>query len=189
MKFHGMMIDTETLGFAPNAVVLQVGVTLFRPSMQVFEVGAATTRTFGWYIDLEDQLKRGSRIEPGTLFFWTVENSELWKRHADGIKSRGVTVAEFKAQFKALWSQYMEQADHEVWANGVGFDVPKIEHLLDYQHPWLYNSVRDYRTLKREHPQVAKPSDEGLTKHDALHDSLFQTQHLLKIIAETAHVR
>jgi len=183
IKYRRMMVDVETLGKRPNAVVFQVGCTFFDPTL-VVPGSNVTGQTVGWYLQIDDQLARGAKIETDTLLFWTKDNSELWKNHMTNMKTRGVTQIQFGEEFRKVWSE-LAVPDCEVWANGVGFDIPKLERLLDWKEPWKYWKVMDFRTMKRIFDHIRSVRAE--VPHDALHDAMSQAQHLEEILKHVHH--
>lgn len=174
IKYKHMMVDLETLGLRPDAVVFQVGITLFCPTIQAPGLDHAF-KSFGWYLNTKEQLDLGRRIETDTLNFW-LSAGELFKHHLSKLETDAVKLHVLRGQLRQIWLEMMAE-DAKIWANGIAFDIPMLEGLMEYDVPWKYSNVSDYRTLRKFH-NLHTPN--GDTKHDAVSDSLSQAKHLVE---------
>lgn len=141
----GIMLDLETLGVTPNAVVTQVAMTAFdlsEPERIISEVVE--------YLPIQPQLDAGRQIDASTLTWW-MRQSDV----ARGVfsKSDGDDPEELNALIRHIrrkFVQLTENKDYQVWARGPQFDVVMLESLMfmvKESAPWKYDSVRDLRTL------------------------------------------
>lgn len=161
-----LMIDFETLGLRPNSVILSAGVCSVPPSL------VPEAQWYGEFDALEQEGAPYNRVtDPDTLTWWLAKGymptGELSLR--DGIISLQAHIANLAQQYRL-----------ELWANGTDFDIPLFYSALDQQNcpsPFKYNSVRDYRTMRKAFWEVPFLPFEG-KKHHALHDAMNQAAHL-----------
>lgn len=164
------MIDLETLGNTPTAVIASVGIVKF-DLRKDFEFDLA--EMYAEVVDRESCVKAGLTMDVSTVEWW-IKQGEKAKRIFD---KRGVnlkTVLLEIRDYMRLW----ENKDAGVWSNGANFDIPILENaykLCDLEIPWKYHQVRCFRTLKSLYPNVTL---ENNNKHDALSDAIYQAKYV-----------
>lgn len=142
-----MMIDIETCGLSFGAAVLTLGYCVFSKSEILL------TRT--WRLELTPT----GYYDPKTIVWWMAQSEkareEAWL--GDRMSHRGAMTE--------LAHHYISYDCKEVWSHGAGFDIPRVERLIEsagwenrlkltfnpphieYTPPWHYRTVRDTRTL------------------------------------------
>lgn len=161
-----LMIDLETMGVAPSAVILSLGAVLFDKS------GVLEEKSYTF--DFVEQQRMGRTVDPNTMLWWMEQGDAARSIISRSVKA-GSSIKNFAIEFSA-WVK--NQGDLEVWSNGASFDVVLLEHLfyqLRMPVPWKFWNIRCYRTLKAFHPIERNQIREGV-KHDALCDARFQAK-------------
>lgn len=173
-----IMVDLETLGVTPGAIILSIGAVYFSPTMGL-------GREFQRVISRESSEQAGLLAE--------VETVEWWKRQSPAAR-RVLELAEGKDAF-TLQTALQDLRDFidldgvaeaRVWGNGASFDNA----LLTYAYkaiavpvPWKFWNNRCFRTLKSCAPNVAAPQRIG-TLHNALDDAKNQALHAVAIMKD-----
>lgn len=166
------MIDLETLGCAPDAVILSIGLV-------EFDIYGAIPGT-ELYLELHTDSQEDNTVDLSTVRWW-VDQLKL----GNTIPWNGATTP-YAACLEL--DKVLKGNTGEIWANGTDFDIPKLQHLFTSNGcdiPWKYNQVRDLRTLAALFPEIAWP--ENAQKHNALQDAICQADHaaqLLRMIGE-----
>lgn len=190
MKEYHVMIDIETIGLSPEAVVLTVGMVKFDPNSldEPFD---------GVHIKLNptEQKNDGRAINRGTLEWWSEQDPKI-REEAFGPEGQ-LSVREGLAQiieyFKVLDSKDHNQGHvylSQVWGQGYGFDMTILKNLFqqyDMQEPWKFYQERDSRTLFSLLDQDPRPAAGQDNLHNALSDSYYQAigvQKALKAIKQ-----
>ena len=172
---YAVMIDIETLGTHPGAIVLSVGITGFNRGMkEVYETE---------YIELDtgEQYNLGMTADPRTVAWWMSQGEVAKRVFEEGKKT---PVSELIAYMNELgWENV------EVWCNGTSFDFPILRELFKrfgHEAPWKYWMERDMRTVKALAGDThwAKHKVEALVPHHAGEDSRSQAQTLVAVLRE-----
>lgn len=163
-----IMIDIETLGTSANSVILSIGAVAFDEN--------GLTNEFYTNVNIDSCLEAGLKIEGRTLRWWMEQSDAARKVFSlEGSSLRDALV---------MLRDAFDWSDTLVWANGTNFDLPILDTAYaacGLRSPWVYNNVRDYRTLRyqldndefnalRVRPTVA---------HDALADAKAQALTLI----------
>lgn len=133
-----IMIDLETLGAGPRAVIKQIGwavFTLENESRPVERCGMV-------HVDAEDCLRHGLVIEADTVAWWLKQDEAARRAMAE----KGV---DLKTALSALAGPFNPEVAR-VWAKPSHFDVSILENAhraLRLSVPWNFRNVRDARTL------------------------------------------
>ena len=163
MNLQDVMIDLETLGTGPKAVVLSIGAVFFDKE----ELG----NTFYAVLDTLSQETAGRVVDPKTVQWWS-EQSEEAKTvlTAPQIPTGGVLHA---------FVSYLRATDIRIWGNGATFDNVILASLFEdfgVPKPWGYSADRCYRTLRNiSNVRGQLPNREG-TYHNALDDAIYQAK-------------
>lgn len=170
-KSHvNVMIDLETLGLKPDAMILSVGAVVFDVDRDLGEE---------FYMEIEPETYRGS-IDISTLRFWFQQAAKGNLPPLDGANAAFRVAGEL---FQWLDSYNTETTELVLWANGTDFDIPKLTRLVNKHStflPWKYSNVRDYRTVAKLLGTFGeKPEKSG--HHNALADAKWQAKHLISI--------
>lgn len=176
-----IMVDTETLGLGPNAVVWQMAFVAV-PKNAPDPVNAIRFDSF--YLPVQPQIDAGRTIDAGTLAFWLKQPDETRLKLLDVLE--GGDVDELRAYVRAFIRKVLDvinstQGTVEVWARGPQFDIVKLESLFlmcGEKEPWAYDQVMDLRTMARQHGVKSDEIDSSdIVEHIALEDCRFQLRH------------
>ena len=163
MATHAM-IDIETLGTKPNAVILSVGAIKFDP----FNSNEPHDGKH-WRLDVDAQTEIDREVNEDTLAWWAKQDPEIQE---DAFGESGRTdVYQFMKELNG-WLTGCEA----VWCQGPQFDMVILENLFrdfDMHMNWFFWQVSDCRTLFKMMPKdPRKDIQEDL--HDALADAHWQ---------------
>lgn len=162
-KVH-VMVDIETLDVIPSAVILSMGAAVITDSL--------TPMTFYIELDANDQYER---TKSQSTIDW-------WSKQIDGLMPKGETnIAAGLLKF-STWISSL-RADPIIWCKGTDFDTAILSHAYNQYKltvPWKYNSVRDFRTVKKLFPSYNFPANPHA--HDALADAKHQAEELKAIL-------
>jgi len=169
------MLDIETLGVTPGAIILSIGAVEFDESNlgNVFHMG----------INYEDSVRLGMHVDASTAMWWISQEEAAqagilhitW--NANGLKH---VLLAFSEAFK-------DWKNKRLWCNGAAFDIPIMaaaHKKVDMIVPWRYSNEMDMRTVKglvgkttweqfKEAPTVA---------HDGLADAISQARTLQRVL-------
>lgn len=166
---NNVMIDIETLGTNPNAVILSLAAVEFCPN------SGKTAREFYKKIDLNSALKLGLEIDTETLIWWQTQNPVAFKE----MFIEAEPVEKVLEQF----SNWFDVNYKVIWANSPSFDLVILKNAfrkLNLPTPWKYNNERCVRTMAALNPDAKKNTDNP-EAHNALSDCYFQINYLTKI--------
>jgi DNA polymerase III epsilon subunit-like protein len=163
MPIHAM-IDLETLGTNPSAVVLTIGGVKFDPNKI-----SDTYSEFYYRFDVDEQTTMGRTIDDATLEWWSKQEASVVEE-ALGDHNR-TSVQEVMSALNK-WSVGVDA----FWCQGASFDIPILENMfrqLDHHIPWAFWKVRDSRTLFQIMPTDPRKEIE-FEAHNALEDAKVQ---------------
>lgn len=169
------MLDIETLGTQPDAVVLSIGMVAFT---------AAHGITGRWYarVDIDDQLASGAKIDASTLAWWaTQDRSAQIEAFAPGNDRLCPWLA--LSRLCTFFEEQRGDMHARVWANAPAFDCTILRRMAarcTYPVRWDYRDERCYRTVRAIYNDVA-PVASGLGAHHALDDAEYQAVQLMEI--------
>jgi len=164
-----IVIDLETLGIGPRAVIATIGVVVVE-QLQV-------TRELYLRAELEGWQQRERQCDASTSAFWLRQSEAA--RHE-------LTTKEARLPLDVALGHIIELVDpyHRpcVWANSPSFDCAILHNAFDqcaFDTPWEYWQERDIRTLTALFPAVKEIPFEGI-KHHALHDARHEAKQLIE---------
>lgn len=169
-----VMLDLETLGLGPDALVLSIGACVFD-----LEKGLGDR----FYIEIDPKTSTGE-VDIDTIKFWMKEATKGNLPPMDGIWCHEHAFTEF-------YNWLQRKCDFQlsnliIWTNGTDFDIPKCKNP-----PWKYSNVRDARTIFKLFSEYGlKPLRQD--HHNALADAEWQAVYLtsiLKNLKETVNVQ
>ena len=178
------MIDMETLGVRPDAVMLSLGAVFFNPN------NGESGPEFYANVDPRSCQKLGMSISVSTIDWWVQQGYETYKMTRHDPKP--VPVDMVLLQFQS-WIDSNKKCP-ELWSNGDSFDNSILEaacYLCELPFPTTFRNRRDVRTLvalgKHAGLNHNQPGfKKGMTVHHALDDAKFQVlytsylwQHLI----------
>lgn len=160
-----VMVDIETLGLEPGAVILSLGAVRFDDH--------AVHETFERNISLESCQEVGMEIDADTLEWWLGQDGDV-QHVLTGGKPLDQVLYEF--------NDWYGDAD-EIWAFSPSFDCAHLSEAydrVDRRQPWSYRDERDCRTLV-ELPGAVEVEQDG-NEHDALDDARHQAAVVIKTL-------
>lgn len=179
-----LMIDIETLGDKPGAVIVQIAAAFFDP--MTGEVGETFTRN----VDIESSFKYGFEVTGGTLKFWL---SELAKDVPAWVTDEGAHIVDVLNDLRSFifmhHNLYVPEGVNKrikVWANSPRFDCEILRSAYEKagaKAPWEYFNEIDVRTLVDIGRRVFKIDPKGEIKNDSAHDALDDVLHQIKYVA------
>lgn len=162
-----IMLDLETLGNKPGAVIVAIGAVRFG--------GGALTEEFYSRVDAQSCVDQGLKLDTSTVLWWMKQDDEARAE----LNKPGERLMTALASFKDLITK-----DDLVWGNGSDFDNTILAAAYDacgIPLPWKFWNNRCYRTLKALRPEIK--INNGV-KHNALDDARAQALHLMEMFPE-----
>jgi hypothetical protein len=163
MTLH-IMLDLETLGTKPGAVIRSIGAVAFDP--RALTLGAP----FYANVDRASCEAIGLLVDPDTEAWWAKQSPEARAR----LETDPLPIGEAISRFEVFWR---EAEGRQIWGHGASFDAPILEaafRALGRRTPWPFSACRDTRTLY-EMAGVEPDRTDGL-HHDALADAMSQAK-------------
>lgn len=164
-----VMVDLETLGKGPNAVIVSIGAAKFDALTGVSE------DTFYVVVDPETSVAAGLEMDASTVVWWMSQREDARKVFQDP------TMIPLEAALTRFSAWYPEGA--ALWGNGASFDNTILANAYSktgITSPWKFWDDRCYRTLKNLSPALYH--ERMGTHHNALDDAIFQAEHAVKIL-------
>lgn len=165
-----VMIDIETLGLEPGAVVLSIGAVRFTPH--------EITEEFYRNIDLQSSMDAGLGVDPETLDWWLQEE----RLEASDCLTGGEPLEDSLRALAAFVN-----GCNEYWANSPAMDLSVLEAAyaaVGMEEPWNYDEERDQRTIEALAPDDYTPPRFEGTEHNALDDARHQARVVGGILQE-----
>jgi exodeoxyribonuclease VIII len=163
-----LMIDIETLGTSPDALILTIAAQSFNPVSTGY-----INPSFYARIDIDSQ--PGRSMDQGTIDWWAKQPAAAQAEAFNSENRMSLTQA-LNELTKLIWSS------SHIWANGPTFDMAILENAYKSSGmslPWQYYNVRDARTVYSLWPDLPKPT----TSHHALEDCKRQ----IDLLQQTLH--
>lgn len=167
-ELRDLMVDIETMGNTPGAVILSIGAVEFDI------LSGITGRRFHRHIKMDSSLAKGFHVDGSTVMWWMQQSDEARAKICGEVERVNIETAlqEF-AKF------VREIAPERIWGNGVRFDLGLLEaaYRKFYEPvPWSFRGERDVRTLLAFVPNVKETIKMKGTMHDAIDDCLYQIE-------------
>lgn len=137
MATHAM-IDIETLGTEPDAVILSVGAVKFDPYNSI----EPHTKQL-WRPTVDVQTEDGRSVLESTLEWWAKQPQHI-QDEAFSDEDR-IPLSDFAAQL----NKYLVGCD-KIWCQGPQFDMVILENLFTqfkYHKGWAFWQIMDCRTV------------------------------------------
>ena len=166
IKTDHIMVDIETLDTEESAIILSIGACVISPNRY--------RATFYGELAVQHQHDLGRTSSEDTINWWNAQGN--CPKH--GTFPLGETLIEFS---KWIAAQSVEPI---IWAKGIDFDTKILAHaykMCQLPVPWKYNSVRDFRTVKKLFSESVTPTISNAKPHNALADAEYQADQLLSI--------
>lgn len=161
------MIDLETFGNSPNAVIIQIGACKFdRVTGEVGEM-------FNINVNAESGLKEGFEVQASTIYWW-LEQSKAARESVSSDLKWNVR--------KAMGSLNFFIDDCKcVWSHSTFDFVIMMNHFrkLDIEPNVSFRAARDIRTVVDLANINVNSYERVGVAHDALSDCLFQVKYVV----------
>lgn len=149
--FKDVMLDMETASSHPNnAVVLSIGLVGFGDMRS--GVGPSIGDSFMVCPSIRQQISDCRQVDPLTM--------KWWSQQAPGARSHWLDPSSIMKLDETLAAVRRITEGRRVWAHGITFDIGNLESLFrqgGLEPPWVYNGMRDARTIYRLVPERRKP--------------------------------
>lgn len=176
-----LMLDIETLGTRPGAVILSAALVRFSDEAHTSLV-----------LNVPEQEALGLVSDPSTLAWW--RDQEASAPGAWAAATANPLPVRAALEHLAAWIAWAAGGQEAlIWCHGATFDCPLLEHLYrvaGVSVPWAFWAVRDTRTLY-DLAGVNVRDFAVPPPHIALNDAIGQTRaanHALQILARAHHV-
>lgn len=172
------MIDIETIGREPDAIILSIGAVIFDPHGE--EVELTNDKAYHSILKLDEQKNRTTSIQ--SIRFWAQQEEDTAHCFFAEEETRESVDAALKRMFMFFWTFKYEDVD-VFWFHGPQFDQVKLETLLkenNFPYPWEYYQVRDSRTLFSLMPEDPREFPDEFVSHNAMHDAAVQARGVQK---------
>lgn len=173
---HHIMIDLETLGTQPNAVLLSLGAVKF--DLDSLEI----VSTFYLPFRLSDQQAHGRSIDLDTVRWWMGQSNEAREVFES---SQELTNEQVLTRFNEFCSE--PERVEGVWGNGAAFDnvcLTSFYRAYNIKPAWNFRQDFCYRTFRKFFSnQITDAMEFKGTKHNAVDDAYFQTEVLLQMVS------
>lgn len=187
-----IMIDIETLGKGPTAVVTQMA---FMAVTKEAPDPVDAIRFDSFYLPVQPQVDMGRAIDASTILWWLDQPRESLDKLRESLS--GGDADELTAYVRSFIRKIMDVVQDygiqnvEFWARGPEFDMTILESLMTMvgeTAPWNYDrlgyrQIRDLRTLMRVAGVESDDVDSSdIVKHVALEDCRFQLRCLVEAV-------
>lgn len=179
---QNVMVDIETLGVKPNAVILTIGAVKFQDKLG---------EQFYTTLNLDEELASfGSdkaSVSAETLLWWLDQRRKYDVSLLSDPEEDDEPVRTNHQKLQSFL-EFVKGADF-LWSKGTNFDFPILESCLNrygLEQNWKYYKLRDFRTIQalwcdlrgyKGHPNT----------HNALNDAINQARETLTIFEEMKH--
>jgi exodeoxyribonuclease VIII len=173
--YNAVMVDLETMSTKSDAAIISLGAVKFW--LNVKQDAFSADQLFHMSIDLESSQDAGLHIDANTVKWWLEQDKEA-QSFLTGPSRPLLDVLH-------TFNQWFPKNAY-IFGNGATFDNVILRSAYDHvklPYPNTYKFDMCYRTLTRL-SDVEPPKFEG-TKHNALHDAMAQTKHLMAILEKT----
>jgi hypothetical protein len=166
------MIDIETFGTKPTAVILKIAAVCFNISTgkvkEVFKID----------VDADSCIDLGCSLELDTINWWlnrTKEEQQTITHHKGKHLSTALCLLE------NFISNYSCETVN-IWGNSARFDLGILAHaysITKKQLPWKHYNELDLRTIVWQKPSIKKQMQFEGIKHDPVADCKHQIKYLV----------
>lgn len=170
--YDNLMIDIETLGTQPDAVILQIGWCRFGPGGVMEERHSASNGLID--VAVKRQLEMGRTVDAGTLQWWMQQVAEGTPCPIGGGLDIDYALSDFGRFAKSQGTFFKN-----VWANSPSFDCVLLDHAFRQnrmEFPFSFRTWLDFRTAMKAMRFDPKTLPRVGTHHNALDDAIWQAR-------------
>lgn len=154
-----VMVDIETYDVKPSAIILSIGACVITDIAMTF------------YKELDTTTQYQRTVSSATKDWWSKQPMPI----PIGTLDLHSGLLQFQQWLDSL-AQYFT-AEPIIWCKGTDFDTAILIHAYQSLYlpvPWMYNNVRDCRTIYKVCGFTARKAN-----HNALHDAQWQAEDLM----------
>jgi len=166
------MVDIETLGTKPGAVVLTVGAVAFNRE--------SGDEVASFYRPISLRSSRDARLsmDANTVLWWFKQGQAAQK--AAFLSPDAHPLQKVAADF-STWFMKHRTRENAVWAQGMDFDFPiwsRAMAAVGERPPWEFWSVRDTRTIY----DIANFDPKSVPREAVHHNALDDARHQVRCL-------
>lgn len=164
-----LMIDLETYGTRPGAVIRSIGAVIFDDK----SIG----KEFYTNLTTEDQIAKGCHVDQGTVDWWNRQSKEAQNQLLTNQQSFEVGMNQFLTFYRSNKPTF-------VWSQGSNFDSVLLDRsfeLFGMKIPWRFYNTRDTRTIYH----VAGLDIKTIIRDGTYHNSLDDAKHQILCVQES----
>ena len=147
----------------------------------IFDEKAEVKGSIDLYVD-PDQFPEFSSAEQSTVDWWQSQPKY------DDLMNRMKMLRDFPSEVMKNLSFCLEMEGVEAfWFAGPQYDQIMLEAYFDafgMKYPWKYNQARDFRTIRKQYPEIMDTIPPNPNAHLAIEDCLYDVSRL-KAISDT----
>lgn len=177
---NDVMIDLETMGRPPRAVIASIGAVYFDPLVPG-KLGARFYRT----VDMGSCAYVGLEFDGDTVAWWLGQSDEA---RAALTSPEPIRVGDALVQFNRFLGPPSSRDDLRLWSNGPTFDLSILRSAFAvhaFDDPWHYRQERCVRTVVGMYEDAFAGGDDPKARyegasdaHDALGDAITQAKYV-----------
>lgn len=182
------MLDIETLSKCHLPTIPQLSAIQFNP------ITGETFREFNVFINIEDAINKGFRVDGSTLHFWLAQSKEaqnsVFFQHAITVEKAFERFADFIKEISYSDDENSKKGLYNnvsIWGNGPSFDSSKLKNgytHLNMEIPWTYWNEKCVRTVSNINPRIKKEMPFSGIPHNGLDDCKHQIRYVHIIMSE-----
>jgi len=149
-KWQHLMIDVESLGNKPGAVITEISAVPFNWDNK----NSTAEDIFYVKINIDSSLKAGLQIQADTLQWWAQQDITVFRNMMD--QKDAINLSEALYKFR-VYLQTLYPSQLKVWGNSNRFDFGLLAAAYDairQEIPWYFRNERDVRTLVDLYPEI-----------------------------------
>ena len=176
---NDIMIDLETMGRPPRAVIASIGAVYF-DRLVPGKLGGSFYRV----VDMDSCADLDLEFDAGTVVWWMNQNAEA----RSSIFREQVHLG---AALSDLWKFFGPPSSRDtlrLWGNGPTFDLTNLRSafkVVGYDDPWHYRQERCVRTVVGMYEDAFRDGDDPKARyegaadaHNALADAIVQAKYV-----------
>lgn len=176
--WENLMIDLETLGNKPGAVITEIAAVPFNWNNK----NSTAEDAFYRKISIDSCLKAGLKIQADTLEWWGQQDLTVLRNMLD--QKNAIPLDQALYEFK-LYLEALKPSQLKVWGNSNRFDLGILAAAYtavnNQEIPWYFRHERDVRTLVDLYPEIKQNHIWKGKLHTPIDDALNQINYCIEI--------
>lgn len=175
-KWEHLMIDIETLGNKPGAVITEISAVPFNWDNK----NNTAEDSFYAKVSIESCVNFGLKIQVDTLQWWTQQDITVFRAMMDqkDAISLGHALYDFRKYLETLYPSQLK-----VWGNSNRFDLGLLAAAYEatgQEIPWYFRNERDVRTIADLYPEIKANHKFVGTAHNPKYDCINQIDYVVE---------